>query len=181
MTTRTLPTPTELRKLLSYNPATGEFIWRHRPDGANTFNARYAGKPAFTSDDGNGYRTGGVNGRKYQAHRVAYAIHWGHWPLNQIDHINGRRDDNRIENLRDVTCGENLRNARLSKNNRSGFVGVSWHGLSQKWQAYIWAAGKGKNLGHFTNIDDAVEARRLAAVKYGYHANHGKRRLEAAT
>lgn len=185
MATKELPSIDKLRKLLAYNPATGKLYWRERTpdmfeDGkataehkCNRWNSRYAGKEAFTSHN-DGYKCGGIFSRVYVAHRVIWAMLHGAWPEEQIDHINGVRDDNRIENLRAVTHQENSKNQKVSSVNTSGHMGVSWHKEDQRWIARIGVNKKRIHLGCFTEIDDAIAARKAAEVKYGFHENHGR-------
>ena len=40
-------------------------------------------------------------------HRAIFAFCHGRWPVQQLDHINGCKTDNRIENLREVNNQEN--------------------------------------------------------------------------
>lgn len=108
-----------LRELLHYEPGTGKFTWRARGPAyfasesrplsdeqlqyaADKWNEINAGAPALTTAGPRGTRTGVVLGKTVQAHKVAFAMHWGHWPAGQIDHYNADKSDNRIENLRDV-------------------------------------------------------------------------------
>jgi len=104
-------------------------------------------------------------GCAFQAHRLVWVMHNG--PIEGglfIDHINGKRDDNRIENLRLATNTQNLWNAHgPSKNNKSGFKGVNWDKVYNKWKASISANGKRHHLGYFSNPEDAGEAYRKAA------------------
>ena len=84
----------------------------------------------------------------------------------QIDHVNGNGLDNRKCNLRICTPLENSRNKGVSKNNKSGFKGVSWFKLNGKWRAYIDVDGKKVYLGFFNCSIKAAKAYNEAAVKY---------------
>lgn len=173
-----------VRSLVEYDPETGRFTWKERgvecfSDGYRTaegncanWNKIYAGKPAFTSDSGHGYRVGSLLGKKVYAHRIAWMICFGSEP-KVIDHINGNRSDNRIVNLRSVSFVENARNACIGKNNKSGHVGVSWCNATSNWQATIWLDGEQKRLGTFDRLEDAILARANAALGE-YHENHGR-------
>lgn len=112
-----------------------------------------------------GYARVSVNGRMLYAHRIIYAIVYGEMPMD-VDHINRNRIDNRIENLRDVSKSENQHNSKKRKNNTSGFPGVSWDTRDQKWQAYIMVDRRKIHLGYFEDFDDAVQARKIAKIKY---------------
>lgn len=187
MTAKNLPSPELLRKLLRYEPDTGKLYWRERTpdmfvDGkrsaewcCKSWNIRFSGKEAFTAFR-NGYLYGSIFCRSYSAHRVIWAIYFGEWPLDDIDHINGGRSDNRIKNLRSVARSENMKNKKLPLNNTSGVMGVFWANLEKRWYAQITCDGKLKHLGKFLNKDDAIAARKAAEVKYGFHANHGRQR-----
>lgn len=95
-----------------------------------------------------GYLTVGIDNRHYRAHRLIWLCATGRWPANWLDHINGDRLDNRIDNLREVTPALNGRN-RVSPqaNSTTKLVGVSWHKLRQKWRASIQVDGKHIHLG----------------------------------
>lgn len=177
--------PERLRDLLRYEPETGKLFWRERrPEQfrassgrtvehvCNNWNAIHSGAEALTADNGNGYRVGAIFRRKYYAHRVAWAVFHGEHP-DKIDHINGRRDDNRIANLRSVTDTENARNCRVSKNNASGVNGVSWSRAVNKWVATITIDRRAYYLGAFATIPEATEARRRAE-RGVFHENHGR-------
>ena len=93
-----------------------------------------------------------INGKIYAAHRLIYIMHNGDIPKDlQIDHINGVRNDNRIENLRLVNSNENQWNRKTAK-------GYCWHKTMGKWVASIKANGKQKHLGYFDNEKDAHQA-----------------------
>jgi hypothetical protein len=171
-----------VRELLSYDPDTGVFVWKYRDRkwfkterAFKIWNKRYPHEPALTAVNDRGYKYGNIFDCKYRAHRIAHAIHYGEWPKNQIDHINGVRDDNRIANLRAVTNKENSKNSSKSKNNTSGFNGVSWDKRQNRWASYIMVDGIKVHLGRFGCKLDAIAARINANKKYGFHENHGKK------
>ena len=93
----------------------------------------------------------------------------------QIDHENGDRSDNRIANLRDVPPSENMRNVKRHITNTSGHVGVFWYKPRNKWVARITVNYTLHHLGYFTDIADAIAARKAAEIFYGFHKNHGRR------
>jgi len=83
-----------------------------------------------------------------------------------VDHINGNGLDNRKSNLRVCTPRQNSYNAKISKNNKSGFKGVSWFRRDKKWRAYIAVGGSQIHLGYFINKTEAALAYNKAAEKY---------------
>ena len=180
MTMDNLPSPELLRKLLRYDHISGDLYWRLRcesrfatPSYASRWNKRYAGKLTFTALR-KGYRCGRIGRRTYSAHRVIWSIFYGNHPDGQIDHINGRKDDNRIDNLRVVTDQENHRNKKMPITNKSGVIGVCWHKRCRRWRATIGVSGKLIELGMFREISDAAAARSQAEIDYNFHANHGR-------
>jgi hypothetical protein len=83
-----------------------------------------------------------------------------------IDHRNGNKLDNRKAFLRPATNAENQYNQGIPSRNTSGHKGVHWHKRDQKWSAQIRHEGKQIHLGYFTDLEDAAQAYREAAVKY---------------
>lgn len=147
---------------------------RSRQAAANAWNSKHADKPALFCIDRSGYPHGRLFRQKVYAHRVIWALHFGEWPADQIDHDNRIRNDNRIANLKAATNEENNKNKSMSDKNKSGFTGVCWLENDQVWLAYITVAGERQHLGRFQDKFAAVEARRAAEIKYGFHPNHGK-------
>ena len=95
-------------------------------------------------------------------------MYYGEHPKGDIDHINGIKDDNRIENLRDVSKSVNLQNRKQApKHSSSGVLGVSWHEDCQKWRASIKIQGKKKYLGLFTSKEEAHQV--YVAAKRQFH------------
>lgn len=171
--------PAELRRLIKFE--NGKYYWRVRPPeyfsslpSANAWNAKNAGKETLITDNGIGYSHSTIFGKTYLAHRVIWAFHYGEWPDEQIDHINHDRKDNRIENLRLAPHAENMKNLKLDKRNKSGTTGVCWKADKNKWRATIKVGDKHLHLITTTDKGKAIEARKAAEKKYGYHENHGR-------
>lgn len=82
------------------------------------------------------------------------------------DHIDRSAFNNRRYNLRKATISENNRNHNLRKNNKSGITGVYWDKSRSRWESYIEVDSKKKNLGYFTEKEDAVKVRLEAEAKY---------------
>ncbi|MBT8169661.1 HNH endonuclease [Falsiruegeria litorea] len=175
-----------LRRLISYDPETGELTWKTRtPDlfeagpkrSAESicrwWNSRWAGTPALACDNGKGYRRGGIFGQKFQASRVIFALHFGRWPDGVVDHRNGITDVNSISALRDITQQQNMKNAKKRSNNTSGVTGVYWNKAVEKWQAYITVDCRRVHLGLFDDLEEARAVRRKAEIEHGYDPLHG--------
>src|SRR5262245_58196097 len=127
-------------EVLDYNPDTGLFFWK-LPLSRTT---KYGDK-AGSIDQQTGYIKIWVDKIKYSAHRVAWLMTYGSWPKDQIDHINNKRDDNRLCNLRESNHTNNGYNQALRVNNTTGFKGVSFY--SGKFNAQIKKDGKTYHLG----------------------------------
>ena len=118
-----------------------------------------------------------ISGTSYLAHRIIWAIVHGDFdPFQSIDHINGRRDDNRISNLRLISHAENMRNLPLPRNSRSGIVGVTFNKKENRWHAKLRFGGKVKFVGSFKTVESAAAAIAIAREECGYHPNHGRAR-----
>ena len=137
----------------------GNLFWRRSLTGKN----RIAGnKAGYRNSDG--YIMVEVAGKAVAAHRVVWLMHTGRWPTGEIDHINGVRDDNRIENLRDVTRQANTENRRLpARSSETGALGVTLT-KGGRYRARIRSKGRLLSLGVFGSAEEAhaayVEAKR---------------------
>ncbi len=105
-----------------------------------------------------GYRRVRYKGKLYQSHRVAWLWVTGEWPQGDCDHVNGDRQDNRIENLRDVSRQENI------KNQRRELVGIH-HRKNGDWEATYC----GTYLGRHKTLESALFARRQAELADPQH------------
>ena len=85
---------------------------------------------------------------------------------NTIDHIDGNRSNNVVENLRWVSMSENNRNRMKREGTTSSFKGVAFASTRKLWLASIKPSGKSKHLGYFTNEREAGEAYNTAALEH---------------
>ena len=145
-------TQKRLHETVSYDPNTGVFTNKicRRPC--------VVGKVLGTLDK-KGYVKIGIDKKIYSAHRLAWLYVYGKFPDYQIDHINGTRDDNRIENLRDVQSQLNTQNQQKApKNSSTGKLGVSWSQQKNKFRASIVVDSKQIHIGFFDDKDKASQA-----------------------
>lgn len=183
MAKKPLPSPEVLRQLLRYEPETGKLFWKER--GAEWFSAewqrrqwnkRLAGTEAFRTVYGpRGYLQGSIFNEMYMSHRIVYCMHFGDPGVLEIDHLDGNRTNNRIENLRAVSGMENAKNRGLGKNNTAGVLGLYYNKADRFWYARIRVARVDHYLGRFSDLEAATEARREAERRHGFHENHGGR------
>jgi hypothetical protein len=159
-------TQERLMEIVRYIPSSGLFIRMRN-------SKRWRIGQVMGSFSKIGYITMWIDGKSYYAHRLAWLYMTGKWPENEIDHIDHNRCNNVWGNLREVTRKENRMNVTLLERNSSGFTGVRFDKENNKWLASIGVNGKNVNLGRFSNIVDAIECRKKADIKYGFHANHG--------
>ena len=152
----------DLHEALNYSPLTGEFTWR---SGAHR---RVAGSVAGTMRK-DGYWQIGVLGDRYLAHRLAWMCIYGEAPEREVDHINRNRSDNRAQNLRLVSRNENAQNASHSKNNTSGYRGVTFNRKNRVWIAQIGHEMKSIYLGSFVDRDEAYQTYLQAAANIHTH------------
>lgn len=148
MTTSTLSAE-RARELFSYDPATGVITRRVAIN-----NSVKAGAIAG-SHQSNGYLRVRVDGVLLHAHRLAWLLHTGAWPLYTVDHINGVRSDNRLCNLRDIPKSVNNQNIRGRKS-KTGLQGVGKSGL--RFTAKITTLGDQTYLGTFGTPREAHQA-----------------------
>lgn len=154
----------EVRRILNYDRATGEFRWRARPDRDHSWNMQRVGEVAGAKS-GPGYIYLNIRNKLWLGHRLAWLWMTGEMPSGQIDHVNGNRLDNRWANLRLATQKQNSANQGIRTNNISGVKGVSWEARTKKWRAQIMVDGRAKYIGSYHTIEEAAAARRTAELE----------------
>jgi hypothetical protein len=102
--------------------------------------------------------------KNYLVHRVIYVMHHGFVP-EFIDHIDGDRANNKIENLRQATKSQNAYNKKLRSDSVSGYKGVHFDKIKKIWYAKLFKDGKSV---FFSINDDAIKS----AIAYDWAARH---------
>ena len=148
------------RDRIHYDPATGVFTWAVSAPGVT------AGKPAG-SVSVYGYRVIRLARKSIRACRLAWFLSHGVWPNGEIDHINGNRLDDRLENLRVVDRAGNSQNkGGAQANNLScGLLGVTWNKQHQRWQAKLMAHKVRHHVGYFDTPEEAHAAYMAAKAR----------------
>lgn len=146
-----------LKSIIHYDASIGLFT-RIAKSGPN------AVVGPITGHHHSGYQFIRVKGKKYAARRLAWFYVNGKWPDDTIDHINGEKSDNRIDNLRQASRKHNNFNRQRYRNNTSGFKGVTWHKASRKWMARVYANRQVYELGCFNSKIEAANAYNNAAT-----------------
>jgi hypothetical protein len=153
-----------IRENITYNPKTGDMFWSKPARGRRT-------TKACGSKHTMGYRqlciTVDSVSHRILAHRVCWMLHYGEWPENQIDHINGDRSDNRIENLRDVSQAQNQMNKpkfRTRKQNSGPTITHPKYIGVDRMKGGRWRAICARQyIGMFDTPEEAARARDAAA------------------
>jgi hypothetical protein len=151
-------TQSYLQQILNYDAKAGIFTWK-----INKGRLCKVGNVAGSTDSW-GHRQICIDGKKILAHRLAWIYVYGELPKYQIDHIDGNKQNNSIQNLRDVNQFINQQNRNKARiDNSSGFMGVKKSG--KKYIATIKANKQRFYLGTFDAAEKAFEAYKTAKEK----------------
>jgi hypothetical protein len=107
-----------------------------------------------------------IKNTKYKAHRLIFLYHHGYLP-KIIDHIDGDKLNNKIENLREATHRQNCFNSGKRKHNTSGYKNVVWHKSAKRWVVRIFVNGKNKHFGCY--FDKEIANFVAETMRYKYH------------
>lgn len=147
-----------LHELFEYKD--GHLYWRKRPNAMVEAGAKAGYEDSF------GYTFVAYKRKKYGLHRLIFWRHHGFLP-EEVDHIDGNPRNNRIENLRAATHIENMRNAKLRKDNTSGVKGVCWDAKAKKWEVKLQIDRKTKHFGKYYSLDVAKFV--CETMRHKYH------------
>ena len=115
----------EIINRITYDPETGYLTWK--PRGRQNFDNRFAGKDC-TRLDKEGYKViqVSISGKVsiLSAHRIAWFLYYGEWPLGNIDHVDRNNTNNKIGNLRIASQSQNSQNRKCRTDSLSGYKGV---------------------------------------------------------
>jgi len=143
---------TELKRLLDYDPLTGIFTAK-----IDRGNLKVGGQQGSLTLDG--YLELRIHDKLYKAHRLAWLWVYGYFPENLIDHKNGDKLDNRIDNLRETTKACNSQNSKIYCTNTTGYKGVCYHKRTGRWLSQVHFKGRGIYIGAFDSSIEAALAR----------------------
>jgi hypothetical protein len=158
-------TAERLREVFRYYPETGRWEWLVNIGTR----ARKGNEPGWIDD---GRRRIRVDGHSYLSSRLAVLWMTGMWPVNEIDHEDTNKLNDRWMNLREATRLQNAKNYRKPANNTSGLKGASWVTRDKKWRSQISVDGKKIHLGDFDCPAAAHLAYALASAKL--HGEFGR-------
>ena len=120
-----------------------------------------------------GYRQVKIGNKSYKVHRIIFLMHYGYLPP-QVDHINGNRSDNCIENLRPATNSTNQYNRKPQKSNTTGYKNIHFCNRSQKYVVSFRIDGKLLNFGSYKELNDAKNIAMQKRIElHKEFANHG--------
>lgn len=154
-----------LQEFLDYDSEAGTVTWKKKPssrvlvgDNVGTVNSH-------------GYIQFKFRGVCYRLNRVIWALHYGEWPDKLVDHKDGDKLNNRLDNLRLATFQENSLNKKAKKRGSSPFRGVYWNKSEKKWHSQASNNGKQTHLGLFEDeLEAAVAYDKFAIVQHGAFA-----------
>ena len=146
-------TPEEVRQIFVYTD--GKLLWNI--ETAKTKKGTVAGS------NSHGYIEIKYKQKRYLAHRLIWCYAHGKWPSGMIDHIDGNKSNNRIENLRDVSNAVNQQNHQsIRSDNKTGVRGVVYRQSTNRYLVQIRMFGKNKYIGSYKTIEEATAARKQA-------------------
>lgn len=155
----------EVKKLFTYKD--GWLYWNRPHKSAR---GKYVPGDRAGVKHSAGYIQISLHKKLYLAHRLIFLYHHGYLP-RVLDHINGDKTDNRIENIRAASYSQNKFNTKLSANNTSGYKNV--YNVNGKWRVSFIIDGKSKYYGLYNDVHEAGKAaKQIRTELHKEFANH---------
>jgi len=155
-----------LKQLFDYQ--NGQLVWKVQK-AKRTKIGSIAGA-VNTDCHGQHYKIVEIDSKSYKIHRLVFMYHYGYLP-SQVDHIDGNRLNNCIENLRETTASQNALNGKFRKSNTTGYKNVFKD--KSKWRVQLCIDGKNLSFGSFDDLELAGLVATEARNKYcGQFARH---------
>ena len=157
----------EILKLITYDPATGDFTWRNRTPETDpvrrtrdAFNKKFAGKPMGTLDHESKNRVTRLKGRVYYAKTLAFVIMTGKYPEGRTSYLDGDKTNLRWDNLcteKESKAASKERDA--AENSTQVRPGVVYYGCNGAFKAFIHIGPATIEVGDYKTTEAATEAR----------------------
>jgi len=152
-----------LNELFEYKD--GNLYWKKRLSQR----AKIGDKAGYLRKDG--YVNIRINNKNYKAHRLVFVFHHDYMP-EFIDHIDGNKANNKIENLRSATKAQNRMNISLQSNSKSGIKNVNWHKKTNKWIVQLGINGKKLHFGTYFDLEVAKFV--ADTMRHKYHGQFSR-------
>lgn len=151
-------TKERLDSLLRYDPKSGHFYWK-----VKKWYGCEIGDLAGSVRQG--YRVIRIDGKLYPEHRLVWLHLYNTFPEGSLDHKNRIRDDNRPDNLRLATPGQNNINHGIRKDAKVKYKGVCYNPRLRKYVTQISLDKKVRHVGVYTTPEEAAHAYNKAAIE----------------
>jgi hypothetical protein len=141
-------TQDKLKEYLDYKE--GKLFWKKQPSSVISVGSE-AGHINL-----HGYVQIKIFNKRFYAHRIIFFMFNGYFP-QEVDHIDGNKSNNKIENLRASTKSQNNMNSKKRKDNTSGIKGITWDKHRKKWKTYLQSNKIRYYLGSYVDIEMATQ------------------------
>ena len=166
-------TQDKVKELFEYRD--GALFWKDRSVDSLGRSIKYLNGRLAGSIDSSGYLQTKIDGKLHLNHRIIFLMFNGYIP-KVLDHIDGNKANNMIDNLRAASIAQNNQNAKIRQDNTSGCKNVCWHKSSKKWQVSLHINKQRKSFGNYDDIElaelVAIEARNKFHKEYANHGTH---------
>jgi hypothetical protein len=165
-------TQEKLKSFINYDPNAGIFTRIGYLDRWNNFVVK---NKVLSTLSNEGYLIISIQGKRYKAHRLVflYMFNTNISDDFEVDHIDGNRGNNKLDNLKLADRCINMKNKSLYSNNTTNVIGVCKSG--NRYRARINVDGKRISLGLFDTIEEAAKVRLEFEQKLNYSENHGRK------